>query len=294
MSENVYFDYDDKVFFENVCEDNYINSDISFAVHRQLKINPKPTKDELSLIMENYHRGDESLRKKAQEEMLGVLDSYLIYIISTQYAAYMKDYMEELMAHGYMGILLGMKTYDPSKGKPTTWFTRYIKHEIQVYINTQITHTTQYYHAITKKILSCINRKKKYNISYTVEDISGETGISPRTIEKCLRNKQNVLPAYVMEQVQNKLPEYEDPELYIERRSEKEAIDALIYGEIVNYPVPSILTAKEQKIIILRFGFDGNGMRNYTQIANITGLSKYIIIKILKTALEKIKKYLRL
>ena len=91
--------------------DGDLQADNAFTVLNSLKLNPHPT----------------------YEELLGIMDSYLIHLISSKYSTYIERHMEELMSQGHIGILLGMKSYDPRLGKPTTWFSRFINHEIQAF-----------------------------------------------------------------------------------------------------------------------------------------------------------------
>lgn len=268
--------------------DSYIASG-AFAVHNKLHINPNPTHEDLIRIMENYRNGNEDERKYAQEEMLGIMDAYLIDLVETKYSTFTNN-IEELMSHGYLGILLGMKSYDPLKGKPTTWFTRYIDHEIQAYINTQIKHTTQHYNTAARKVNACIKRKKEHGIPFTLRDIYIETGVPLRTIEKCLRiNDTTSSSLNSKNQTQDIPTEYGDPQVYVEQRSEKESIYNLIYGKKGKNKSEPLLSTEERACIVLRFGLDGTGIHSFAQIEHITGIPRYKVSKLQADALKKLK-----
>lgn len=258
----------------------------AFSVHNALDLNAHPTHEELCSIMYDYHHGN---REKAQRDMIAIMDSYLIHLIITKYHTYVEHHMEELMSQGYLGILIGMQTYDPNRGMPTTWFMRYIHHEIQAYINSQVNHTTQHYNVASKLVYACIDRKKKNNIPYTKGDIYRETGVPLKTIEKCMRIKEITTASLNNSEKDKELPaEYGDPQQYMEQKAELEMIDDLILGERAK----TLLSDEERACIVLRFGFDGKGCRSFTQIEQITGIPKYHIGKIQAAAIKKIKEVL--
>ena len=172
-------------------DDDYLPQH-GLAVHNRLQHDPKPTQERLRDIMKRYHSDDEETRKQAMTDMIGILDPYILNLLNTTYSTYVKNgHIEDMMSHGYEGVLNGMKGYDPDRGMPTTWFSRYINHEIQKYINTQINHSTPHYTAAMKKVTECIDRKKKNNIPYTIGDIYRETGVPLKTIKACMQIKEH-------------------------------------------------------------------------------------------------------
>lgn len=274
---------------KNASYGGHLQHDSAFIVHNSLDLRPHATLSELLEIMENYKYGD---REKAQLDMLGIMDSYLIHLIMSKYSTY-TDYMEELMSQGYIGILVGMKSYDPHLGKPTTWFSRYINHEIQSYINSQINHSTQHYNSASKQVYACIDHKIKNKIPFTKGDIYRETGVPLKTIEKCMRIKQFTSVSINAGEKEKELPsEFGDPLQFFEERSEREIVDDLIFGKN-GIKSGSILTDEERECITLRFGFDGKGCRSFSQIENITGIPKYHVGKIQASALRKLEEAIK-
>lgn len=261
----------------------------TFSVHNSLNLNPNPTKDDLIRIMEKYHNGGKEERDEAQKEMLGILESYLLNIIMTRYYSYTRKHMGDLLQQGYLAIITGMKTYDPELGAPTTWFSRYIHHELQNYINTQVNHTTQHYSTATRKVMECIERKKKQNKPCTKKDIYLETGVPLKTIAKCLELQEMTSVSLSSEESPTEpSSNFIDPEEYVTNKIEQEHIADIVFGSRDGKYI-STLTEQEKNVIALRFGFDGRGERSFAEIENITGIPRHKLGKILALAAKKIK-----
>ncbi len=71
-----------------------------------------------------------------------------------------------------------------------------------------------------------------------------------------------------------------------------ETIDRKMKLEKVLKAIKTVLTLREQKIIMLRYGLNKNG-KSYAQrdVANMLGISRSYVSRLEKTALEKIKNY---
>ncbi len=164
----------------------YLTGD-PFAVHNKLQYDPHPTKERLLDIMERYHSNDCNLKDKAQTDMLGILSPYILGIINTKYETYKEDHLEDMLAHAYEGVLMGMKTYDPEKGTPTTWFKKFILGGIFDYIYSQVHHTTSHYSSAQKKVYAYIDSKSEAGIPFSLKDIYIGTGVPIRTIENCIK-----------------------------------------------------------------------------------------------------------
>ena len=172
-------------------EDDYLAG--ALPVHKRLPQDPHPTREKLQRIYDDYHSGDKDRCDKAKMDILGIMSPYILNRVSTKYRSYMTRYMDDLMEQGYEGVLKGMISFDPRKGMPTTWFVRYIDHEIQDFISRQIHHSTAYYAQNARVINKCIEDREKKGLDFTVRDLMIETNIPHKTIEKVLqvRNFKN-------------------------------------------------------------------------------------------------------
>ncbi|MBQ6361836.1 MAG: hypothetical protein IJH81_03210 [Lachnospiraceae bacterium] len=257
-------------------EKSYLTGD-PYAVHDKLQYDPHPTRERLLDIMDRYHSNDYNLRDQAQIDMLGILSPYILGIINTKYDTYKKDHLEDLFAHAYEGVLIGMKTYDPEKGTPTTWFHKFIMGGIKRYIYSQVHHTSFHYYAAGKKVYAYIDAQAEKDIPCTLKDINIETGVPVRTLKNCIK-VNSVTAGSISTGVEDlEIPtDYGDPERYTEQREASETIQRLILGkesetgEFTN----SILDKYEQSILILYYGLDGKGRRNIAEIESVTGIPK--------------------
>ena len=119
---------------------------------------PVPTYDKNNrldyiAIMKDYNSGDERLQSIATEKMIGELTGLVISVIKKRYPSYAPKHYEDLIQVGEMGILIGLKDYNPEKSLPATFFVKYIIHEIQTYIDEIVYKTTPYYSSIIKKLI---------------------------------------------------------------------------------------------------------------------------------------------
>ena len=135
-------------------------------------------------VMKDYNSGNEKLREKAAEMVIGDLTGLVLYIIKKKYSNYSSRYYDDLVQSGEIGILQGLKDYDPAVSLPATYFYYFIVHEIQSFINGNVYKTTPYYSANMKKINKAIALFESEDRPFTNRDISIQTGIPLDTVEK--------------------------------------------------------------------------------------------------------------
>lgn len=257
-----------------------------FMVHNALKLIPNPKQEDIIKQMDLFRSGNDQQKKEAYEYMMGVLSAYMVKLIKEKYGNYMRKHMDEMMQQGYLGIIKGMRNYDPKKGKPTTWFIMYINHEIQSYLNEQVHYTTQHYNTCAKKVKDCIRRKQEKGISYNIGDIYRETDVPIRTINKILKIEQ--LKFISLDDEENKFDipsEYADPLAYIEEKEEKERLYKAVYSDY--------LTDEERKCFLERVLTGRKTMNtSFPQVARRLGLSKHDVQKNYWSACKKLKELL--
>lgn len=135
-------------------------------------------------VMQDYNSGNDRKQEKAAEKVIGDLTGLVMYIIKKKYSNYSAKYYDDLVQSGEMGILQGLKDYDPNVSLPATYFYYFIVHEIQSFINGNVYKTTPYYSANIKKINRAIAKFESMDMVYTNRDISIQTGIPLDTVEK--------------------------------------------------------------------------------------------------------------
>ena len=260
-----------------------------FRVHDSLKLNPNPTKEQLHEIMRKYKEGSETDRKDATEEMLGILESYILNLITKKYFTFTKKHMDDLLGQAYYGAMKGMEGYDPDKGKPTTWFSKYILHELTAY-TTQLSNNSQHYSNAWKKISECINKRAKRGLGYTETDIYLETGLPIKTIKKCLAMQEiSTVSLYSSERYKEIPSDYNtDPQTQVMDKLRHEELNDMLFGN-KDKKIKSILTKDERDVIWLVYGFGNEGRQSNKQIEALTGIPRHQVAKILASAQKKIK-----
>ena len=68
-----------------------------------------------------------------------------------------------------------------------------------------------------------------------------------------------------------------------------DSIDCKIQAGKLHKAIKEVLTPREQKVIILRYGLDGYGQRPQREIAKVLNISRSYVSRIEKKALEKLK-----
>ena len=144
-------------------------------------------------IMEDYHSGNPARQDKAMTDAINALNGIIFLIIRRHYSTYAPNYIADLVQEGKMGILKGLKKYDPEMGMPSTFFHSYIKHEIQTFINENVNKTTAHYSSNIRKINKAIAYFEDKQIPYTIADLVIKTQLSAESIEQALsiRNHAN-------------------------------------------------------------------------------------------------------
>ena len=260
-----------------------------FRVHDSLKLNPNPSNEQLHEIMKKYNEGGEEDRKAAAEEMIGVLESYILNIITKNYYTFTRKHMDDLLGQAYLGVMKGMPGYNPDKGKPTTWFSKYILHELTAY-TTYLSNNSQHYSNAWKKVSECINKRAKKGLGCTETDIYLETGIPIKTIRKCLALQEISTVSLSASERYKEIPsDYStDPQAQIMDKMRREELNDMLFGN-QDKNIKSILTKDERDVIWLVYGFGKEGRQSNKQIEEITGIPKHQIAKILAAAQKKIK-----
>ena len=72
-----------------------------------------------------------------------------------------------------------------------------------------------------------------------------------------------------------------------------DSIDCKIKASKLHSAISQVLTPREQKVVIMRYGLDGQGERPQREIAKALGISRSYVSRIEKKALEKLKEKLK-
>ena len=111
---------------------------------------------EYDKALKNYEIG-KMMMNNAKEQMIDKLQQFIYYVIERRFNTF-KKYSKDLFQEGVIGILKGIDSYNPQKGKPTTYFYIYILHEMTEFINENINKTTSHYAANIVKVKKAIGK----------------------------------------------------------------------------------------------------------------------------------------
>lgn len=246
---------------------NYVETTLKSDVFAELD---KTSKEEIKkatakrefkdfhLIMEDYHSGDEKRIMRAKEDAVENLKAYIAFILIRNFHTYCKMDFQDMMQCGIIGILEGLKTYDPDRTMPTTFFKPYIKSEISSYITEYKNHTTTHYAAILSKINKAITYFESNNIPWDNVRLAEYCNIPLISVDKALKSKEAAISVNYQDSVKNfseddglatiTHTETTNPEKHCMLDAEKQEI-----ARAIN----ETLTDDEKYVILARYGFNG-------------------------------------
>lgn len=231
-------------------------------------------------IMWLYHNGYRTL---AYGEMLDLLGNYIKDIVrtcSSNYASVRPVDYEDMYHEGCEEVMIRMASYDPSRSKPNTYFTKYIQARCYELLGHQYEQISPYYSKIAAKIRKAINICSQNNIPYNENKLSAMTGISVHSIHKTLIQTQNSVECSLEDVELSLEASYQSPEAFYLKKEE-----AQILASTFRY-----LDDMEREVLRLRvFHVDEDGRQlTYKKIAAITGYPVDEIKKTLNRAKLKI------
>lgn len=237
-------------------------------------------------IMEDYHSGDIKKKQYAQECAIEELKGFIYHIIKKSYSTYAKNNFYDLIQEGKLGVMEGMKKYDPNKSMPTTFFSPYIKHEIQGHITKQVDKTTAHYSSSIKKINRVIESFESTGKPYTNVDIAIQTGLSLETVNQSMAIKnyrdEIHIDACVPGMIDNNTTSQRMPtpeEEYFQREE----------TEVLYHAIAETLTPQEIQVCQYHFGLNDTETLSEGEISKKMGIPKDKVKKLINSAIRKLK-----
>lgn len=167
-------------------DEEYDESDDSFDNVNLLPTYDKDNPVDFIKLMEDYNSGVPYKVEAACELAVSSLDGLVRAMIREKYSRYSRRHFDDLLQQGRLGICKGLSSYDPTKGKPSTYFYFCILHEMQEWLNLMVNKTTSHYDGSVRKIKKVIEKYKARSESYTAIDLAIETELPLQTIERSL------------------------------------------------------------------------------------------------------------
>ena len=266
-----------------------LSEEQSQTKNKDLLYGKKYTPEEWKQILDNYESEDMQLHEQAGEIIYKAMFPFLKRLATKCYSTYFPKYGEDLMEAAFLGLFGAISSYDPNKGKPTTWFSRTALHEMRDFIDREVHHTTPHYQIHLQEIKKYINEYNARGIQYTVDDIAIATGFPKPTIANCIALYQRNQNSVSLEQPagDNNISigdtlttSVQGPEDYVLERERNEHLYTLMRNR---------LTPQELSVLKLAHGFVDDDPKSMTDIANILNMKKQDVRPVSNMAEQKLR-----
>ena len=245
------------------------------------KIPDNVDKKEFKKIVKDYLTASHFV-KESKEKMIEKLEYLVYYIINKNFSTF-KKYTKELYQEGILGILASMKKYDCEKSSPSTYFFNYILHQMNDFVNFQITKTSPHYATHITKIKKAINSLEKEGKEVTVIGVAQITRFSAETIVQSMKIMElsNEMHYEKIDVLESNLSEtFQSPE------------EEFVKNEIVEIIRSAVnaLPEDEKNVINLKFGLLDGVQLSYKSISETLGIQIDRVKKLNASAIRKLKK----
>lgn len=258
-----------------------------FNLAKQCKLHnyPDMTPEEIQTALE---KGEQ-----AGEKIANALYPFVVFLAHHYYGTYFKKFGSDMIQEGYAGVFESITTYDPSKGKPTTWCSRTIIHNLRDFVDSTVHNTTPHYQTYIQKIKRFVAHRESAGIPWTMDDLAIELGTSPATLLACITiDRRNMLRVSTDQCIGGTNTKYGETISHNDNDPEKECIE-MMQKEKINQDMSKCLTRQEYQVIWYKYGFDGtNEERSNAEVEKLTGIAKQDIRTVLNTATFKLRRYM--
>lgn len=246
------------------------------------------TKEEETSLIKRYRAGDIEAKDELIERNLRLV------------VFYCKKYMncsipfEDIVQEGNIGLMRAIDTFDPDKGKLSTYAIQWIRHKVERYISEYAAtiRIPDFMNVYVKKIKAFQNEyEEQYGQSPSIETISKALDYSEDTVSFLLRVSRPVLSLNMPiitndeESKYSLLEHIEDKDsMPLDTRMERNDLKKFLREELQD------LKPMERDVILLRFGFIEDRKFSLQEIADLYHLSRERIRQIETSALSRLRK----
>ena len=271
---------------------SYYNA--SGIIRQYLKeISPIPVlsnEEQIKLVMK-CHKGD----KKARQELI-IHNLKLVVSIAKQYLNLGLPF-EDLIQEGNLGLLKAIEKFDPSLGyKFSTYATWWIRQAVArgaADKSRAIRIPVHLYERVKKYMAFTTKYEETYGIFPSDEELMKILDVKKEQL-KIIKNisiDTISLSSPIGEDEEDELGNFIEDKTFA---SPIEEADKISVKEELYEAINEALNPKEQKVIILRFGLDGNRARTLEEIGKELNVTRERIRQVESKALRKLEGYYRL
>lgn len=219
----------------------------------------------IKAIVAAYNSEDANMKAWAIQEMLKKVQGFIGHMIDKHFPTYKKEYYDDLYNEGVIAVIEEMGRFDPDKGTLTTYFTPYILHRLNTFVNVEVNRSTPYYANIMRTIKEAQKYYSELHVKPSVADLALHTGLSVKKVEDGLKRIEATNECHYQSAVELDsmgINTFKSPE---EEMLEKER-NQLVMNAV------SKLEELDRQIIALRFGLYDDNEKSFAEIAKALGL----------------------
>ena len=269
--------------------DEIADDSVRLYLHEIGKIPLLTTEEELELAFQIREGNQRAKDKMAEANMR------LVVSIAKRYTGRGLDFLD-LIQEGNTGLLRAVEKFDPDKGfKFSTYATWWVRQAITRAIADQartIRIPVHMVETINKLLRTQRRMTQKLNREPTLEELSKELEMEPEKIEYIMKIKQDISS---LDAAVGRDGEEDDSVLgdFIEDEDsatpEESATSELLREQIST--ILNTLSDREQKIVKMRFGLDGNKNHTLEEVGQEFAVTRERIRQIEAKALAKLRKH---
>lgn len=244
-------------------------------------------------LVERIKRGD----KEAYEEFINRNIKFVFYVVNNLLTDSISYDYDDAIQEGILGLMRAIESFDPSKGKFSTYAVHWIRSYIsraqsQKYSSIRV---PVYIGDLSKKIYSIKKQHQENGESISDDALKKQLGLTEKEFKLANKNVMMMQPRSLNEVVISS--SHTPIELGDTIQSECQIPEELVIKQNkydILHDAISQLSPKEQQVIVENFGLNGSEAKNIRDISQEMGVSYQRIGFLRQSAIQKLQRMPRL